>query len=351
MDLTVEQLAVVDAFADVYSRRRRRLTLGGFAGTGKTTVIRAIVDRYPEVVVCTPTGKAAHVLRSKGVEACTMHSLIYKPVLTKKGLDFAVRFIPEKFRAAIVDEASMLNKRMVDDFTAKVQAVFFVGDHGQLEPVGDDPGLMLNPDFKLEQIHRQANTSPIVPFAHHVRQGHEPRSFGETARVQYSGSKDLAHFDVVLCGYNDTRVKVNAWVRKQRGYGGKLPEVGEQIICLRNDKDWLVWNGMMGTVTVIDPQAHRLSVDTDDGPRHDVPFDPAQFGQAKTIVVPYEKASRNRPPQATLWDFGYCLTGHKSQGSQWPRVAVKEEIAPTWSAARWRYTAATRASEELRWVL
>lgn len=351
MKLTEEQEAAVEAFGAVYSGKRRRMTLGGYAGTGKTTVIRAIVERYPEdVVVCTPTGKAAHVLRSKGVDAVTMHSLIYRPIVTEDGLDFERLSNKDRFRAAIVDEASMLSSRLIKDFAAKAHAVLYVGDHGQLEPVGDDPGLMKNLDIELRHIHRQAAGSPIIRFAHNVRQGNDPMTYGDAAYVQHGGTADLAKFDVVLCGYNDSRVRLNAWIRKQRGYSGRLPEVGEQVICLRNDKDWQVWNGMMGTVTAIDVGSSRLSVDTDDGPRHDVPFDPAQFGAPKTILIPYER-KRNKAASKTLWDFGYALTAHKAQGSEFARVAVKEEINANWSANRWRYTAATRASEVLRWVL
>jgi exodeoxyribonuclease-5 len=72
-----------------------------------------------------------------------------------------------------------------------------------------------------------------------------------------------------------------------------------------------------------------------------MPFVPRQFGQEQRL-----DNIRNR----TLWDFGYAMTVHKSQGSEWERVAVFEQIAPAWSAARWRYTAATRASRELVYI-
>lgn len=352
LQLTAEQQAPVDAFASLVSGRKRRLCLGGHAGTGKTEVIRAIVDRYgddTEIVVCTPTGKAAHVLRAKGVDACTIHSLIYRPHVSRKGeLSFERRAGADHIDVAIVDEASMLSAQLVRDFERRAKAVMYVGDHGQLEPIGEDPGLMRSLDIRLEQVHRQAAGSPIIQFAHNVREGNEPETFGDDARVQYGGSKDLADFDVVLCGYNDTRLSVNAWIRKRRSYTGALPKVGEQVICLRNNKDFMVWNGMTAVVTEINEGASRISVDTDDGPRVDLPFDAAQFGAKGTL--PYVKQS-SRTVAKTLWDFGYCLTVHKSQGSEWDNVAVKEEIASTWSPDRWRYTAATRASKQLRWVL
>jgi exodeoxyribonuclease-5 len=349
MQLTPEQQAAVDSFDDVYRGRVKRRSIGGHAGTGKTTVIQAITQRYSDVLCCAPTGKAAHVLRSKGVDAVTLHSLIYVP----RGTDadgeviFERKHTRDMPRCVIVDEASMLSKQLVRDLEKKVKHVLYVGDHGQLEPIGDDPGIMRKPDIRLEQIHRQAADSAIIQFAHHVRCGNKPRTFGEDALVQRGMSDDLADFDVVLVGFNESRLRANAWIRQRRGYSGKLPEVGETIICKRNDKEAQVWNGMLGIVTDIDPETARMSVDTDDGPRRNLLFEPKQFMSATTL--PWERPDGWTTP--TLWTFGYALTCHSSQGSEFDRVAVVEEIAATWSADRWRYTAATRAKQQLRWVL
>jgi exodeoxyribonuclease-5 len=350
MQLTDEQQHAVEAFGDVYHGKRHRLTLGGYAGTGKTTIIRSIVETYGarDLVVCAPTGKAAHVLRSKGVEACTLHSLIYTP----RGVDANGEVVFRRSgnpmpRVVIVDEASMLSVQLVRDLESVVKYVLYVGDHGQLEPIGDDPGLMAAPDIRLENIHRQAEDSPIISFAHHVRRGYEPRTFGPEARVQRGWSDDLVDFDVVLVGFNESRRKVNAWMRQHRDYSGKLPEPSEQIICLRNSSDYEVWNGMTATVKTIDPSRCRMTVDTDDGVRANVLFDPEQFGALQT--KPYAKPRKGQTVP-TLWDFGYAVTAHKFQGSEAAHVVVVDEVASTWSGERWRYTAATRASQELRWV-
>lgn len=351
LQLTPEQQRAVEAFAPVYRGKRRRLTIGGYAGTGKTTIIRAIVEEYGtrDLVVCTPTGKAAHVLRSKGVDACTLHSLIYTP----RGIDPDTGEVIFKRngnpmpRVVIVDEASMLDVRLVKDLESLVKHVLYVGDHGQLEPIGDDPGLMRAPDIRLETIHRQAEGSPIIAFAHHVRTGNDPRTFGDDARVQQGWSQDLADFDVVIVGFNESRRRVNEWMRKQHGFSGPLPQPGERIICLRNNADHQVWNGMTATVRAIDWTRQRMDVDTDDGPRENVRFNPEQFG--KTTTLPYERPRAGKVAP-TLWDFGRAVTCHKFQGSEEKRVAVVDEVASSWSGERWRYTAATRASQQLRWV-
>jgi exodeoxyribonuclease-5 len=350
IQLTPEQVAAVDAFGMLYAGRRRRLTIGGLAGTGKSTIIRAIVDQYrsSDIAVCAPTGKAAHVLRTKGVEgARTLHSLIYtprgedadgKPIFSRTGEP-----VP---RVVIVDEASMLSADVVRDLEKVARHVLYVGDHGQLEPIGDDPGLMSAPDIRLEQIHRQVEGSAIIRFAHHVRRGYAPKSFGLDARVQQGWSDDLIDFDVLIVGYNATRQKINNWMRRRLSFTTQHPQVGEKVICLRNNAEREVWNGMTGTVLSCSPHQRRMDVMTDDGPRHSLRYNPDQFGAERTL--PFK---RTRSKSRTLWDFAYAVTCHKYQGSEAERVAVVDEVSSAWSGERWRYTAATRASKELRWVL
>jgi hypothetical protein len=66
-------------------------TLGGFAGTGKTTLIAYLTDIWENVAVAAYSGKAAHVLRSKHVNATTIHSLIYVPMRTPRGVRYVRR--------------------------------------------------------------------------------------------------------------------------------------------------------------------------------------------------------------------------------------------------------------------
>lgn len=368
------------------------LTLGGLAGTGKTTLVREIMT-WRSCSVVAFTGKAAFVLRTKGViEAQTLHSLIYQPTtackdcgydvalcreihenmierrvqLTADGLspqeiDVRVPLCPASgtktrflrapaipYSFVIVDEASMLNRRLVDDLRSYGSKILFVGDHGQLEPIGDDPGLMRDPQIRLEQIHRQAAENPIIPFAHTVRKGAYPRPGSSSTPgvvVRHGAPGDLADFDVVLCGYNKTRVAVNARIRERRGFSSLRPQPGERVICLRNAADYGIFNGMQATVTGIheDGGDDEISVVDDLGTDYQgLPVMWEQFGAERTFD--YDE-------RRTQWDFGYAMTTHKSQGSEWKRVCVLEQIARNWSASRWRYTAATRAAEELTWCL
>ena len=340
----------MELFADLLrepTSKRARRVLGGYAGTGKTTIIAEILRRHPNagVAVCTPTGKAAHVLRSKGVPAGTIHSLLYyPPTVTDEGLEFAhVRARYDLPKVLIVDEASMLDAKLVEDIERRITKVLYVGDHGQLEPIRNDPGIMRHPDVQLEHIHRQAEGSPIIRFANIARVGERLVSLTPECRV--TGPEPLAElssFDVVLVGFNETRHKLNAWIRHKRGFTGPHPQVGEQVICLRNDKTRRVWNGMTASVVAVDPVRKLFDLLTDGGPRRNVLYDPTQFGQA---------LAGDRRGGPTAWDWGYAITVHKAQGSEWSRIAVVEEIASTWDDQRWRYTAATRAKNELRWII
>lgn len=354
VELSPDQAKAMDAIRAWLKSGRKRLTLGGYAGTGKTTLIREI-RKEAAAAVCAFTGKAAHVLTTKGVDASTIHRLIYQPIdmclkcnreadeCRCKKPKIETRFVKVPMlpcNLVIVDEASMVSRDLLTDLESFRVPVLYVGDHGQLEPVGDDPGLMHNPEIRLEQIHRQAAGSPIIKFAHHVRKGGAPESFGEHAVSRFGLPSDLTDFDIVLCGYNKTRVAVNAAIRRRRGHEGDLPKIGERVICLRNDRNFGIFNGMLATVTKIEEQLGLLSVEDDMGtPFVDLPFEAEQFGAEKTLG--------DTPRNTTLWDFGYCLTAHKSQGSEWDRVLVAEQIASVWSPQRWRYTAATRAAKSL----
>ena len=358
MQLTPEQLAAVDGFTNAWSDSgRAQYVIAGLAGTGKSTLIPALVEevraaRYNSVAVCTPTGKAAHVLRVKGVDdAITLHALLYYP-RQARGQDKVVfvdndEDMPD---VVIVDEASMLDKRIVRDLRARVPFVCFVGDHGQLEPVGEDSGLMQRPDFRLETIHRQVAGSPIIRFAYRVREGKAPMTTDpQLSRVVTRAGQLPLDYDVILCAYNKTRVKLNAWVRRRKGFTGRWPQVGEQVICLRNSREWRVFNGMTGVVAGVNERRRLLSVETDDGRRNAIPFEPRQFGEAETL----QDKALLRKGAPTLWDWAYAITVHKFQGSEAATVAVYDEAPTTdlWSVHRWRYTAATRASERLLWIV
>jgi exodeoxyribonuclease-5 len=379
IDLSGDQQVALDAIIGWYRlapHNKRFLTLGGYAGTGKTTLVREVVRALGRHVrVCAYTGKAAHVLRTKGIEeAQTIHSLIYAPethcsfcdaVLTKDetcrrygtrcskaGTETTFALVPVlEADLIIVDEASMVDAEIHEDLLSFGIPILYVGDHGQLEPINSErnPRIMADPDIRLEQIHRQAANSPVLQFAHHVRQHRAPQTFGDDARVLFTSvaPKDAHEYDITLVGKNETRVAMNTRIRRSLGFIGDWPQPSERVVCLRNCKEYGIFNGMLATVLEVrvpDGDPPELDVVTDDGEtKKGLKFAPDQFGSRRRL----DNVSRKR----ALFDFGYALTVQKAQGSEWKRVLVLEWIHPDTSAARWRYTAATRASEHLTYAM
>jgi exodeoxyribonuclease-5 len=382
--LSQDQVAALRAIGAWYrGRTAPYLTLGGYAGTGKTTLISYLrqalndFDANATVGFCAYTGKATRVLQEKlreqrtmrkGDSVSTIHSLIYT---TQDGGGSAPKWeLKEALDRSllVVDEASMVDEIIWRDLLSFGIPVLAVGDHGQLPPVGSSFNLMTDPTIKLERIFRQEEGSAIIEVATMAREtGVLPvaefgagvrkmdRALPETGvEVQelLSGWKtDL----LILCGYNNTRVKLNQAIREMRDMISPEPQSGDRVVCLRNNRTKHIFNGMIGRIGRVVP------VTGDDGTGwyeaeielegEDYTYSGyilrSQFGAATT-----EKDVPLGPDgeRGDLWDFGYALTVHKAQGSQSQSVLLFEERFAKSSDEDWRrwlYTAVTRAELEL----
>jgi exodeoxyribonuclease-5 len=325
--------------------------LAGYAGCGKTTIIAHLARTWPDVAVVTLCGKAVDVLRKKGVtQAQTLHSLIYTTEQMPNGKPrFYRRSCLPDVRTIIVDEASMINTDLVDDVLSFGLPVLFVGDHGQLQPIGTDPGIMKDPHFRLETIHRQAAGNPILRLATAFREGRSAPSVWRDSqgRLHITSRNEfhrLVRHDVqVICGYRKTRQEGNYSLRKSLGIGNRLVAEGEKLICLMNNKTYGIFNGQVFVVVQVGYQGAEtinLELAVDEKTVIQVPCLIEQFGKKDTI-------DNHRSPKVALMDYAYCLTAHKSQGSEWDEVVALEQIDSRWDAKRWRYTVATRAKERL----
>lgn len=327
--------------------RDQVLTLGGFAGTGKTTLISLLVETLPNVAVAALCGKAAHVLTAKGVKAQTLHSLLYIPYTTAQHrVRFRKRDHLGDIQKIVVDEASMIDHLLLQDLLSYGLPVLFVGDHGQLEPIGTNPKLMVDPKLRLERIHRQALTNPILRLATAFREGRlVPKWSDPRGRLrivpQYEFQGLVSSGAQLICGFNKTRHAVNSRIREIVGRRGTVT-AGDRLICLRNNKTWGIFNGQQLTVLDVHREARTtidLEVESDNGRSFTLPALKRQFG--KNLLEDF------RSQEVALLDFGYCVTAHKAQGSEWPYVVALEEIASKWDKRRWRYTVATRAKDRL----
>lgn len=323
-----------------------------FIATHNTTLAKYVTKFFPDYGVCAFTGKAANVLRKKGIEAKTIHSLIYKPVL-EYGRLVGFEMADRKELGCtgfIVDEASMVSKDIYRDLCSYGLPIIPIGDHGQLEPVGSDFNLMEKPDYTLEEIHRNAGN--IAHFAEHLRFGRPARRFTECEEVWFRPQRrlfdeHLLEVDQIICAYNSTRVEMNSRIRSALGRTGIL-NVGERVMCLKNNKTAELFNGMQGVVNALHecPYSGRnmMSFQPDGGDEKVIWYDTKQFGTEKPTM---DYMGREYP---NPFDYAYCITAHKSQGDEWGKVMVIEQKCKKWDHRRWAYTSASRAKKRLVWA-
>jgi exodeoxyribonuclease-5 len=341
MQLTSEQQTAVDK---IYKnlRSKKDFILSGYAGTGKTTVISELISGLSNVAVCAPTGKAAQVLRSKGIHnASTIHSLIYEKV-SDDPLEFRRRDTLS-YSAIIIDEASMIDKDVLFDLQKYRRPILFVGDGFQLPPVGQDAKILSKPDYILETVHRTALDNPIIKLATWLRgeKRHWCYFFDKhkncdkltfkrrTASVKFN----FQDYDQLIVGRNETRSRMNRKIRQRLGFEHPYPQPGERVICLRNNKKLGVYNGQQFTVKSSRAGQYTLLDD-----------------ERQTVIVPiFEELFLGQPIDRCPWncipfDFSYAITCHKSQGSEWSSIFIQDEAFGT-NPNQWRYTAVTRAKQ------
>ncbi|HSH31275.1 MAG TPA: AAA family ATPase [Candidatus Saccharimonadales bacterium] len=383
--LSADQAEALTAIGHWYKNKTAPyLTLGGYAGTGKTTLIAYLRqalrqhDEDSKVAFCAFTGKAARVLTDKlreqkvprrGDTVSTIHSLIYTAETGPGGQVINwQRKDKLDYDLIMVDEASMIDQAIWTDLVSFEVPILAVGDHGQLPPIGSSFNLMAAPQLRLEHIFRQAETSPIIELATMARtRGHIPvGEYGPGVKKLSKGDADTGQTvqellessgsdQLVLCGYNHTRVKLNQAIRGYRDYDSPLPASGDRVVCLRNNRKAKLYNGMTGYISYLAPAENdpgklwyyaSIRLDNEDYDYEGYVLR-GQFGATETL-----KTVPKNPDGAVgdLFDFGYALTVHKAQGSQARRVLVFEERFPKMSDddwRRWLYTAVTRATDEL----
>jgi exodeoxyribonuclease-5 len=342
--------------------------LFGYAGTGKTTLAQKIAaDVDGDVLFAAYTGKAAQVMRNKGcANARTIHSLIYRPRGEKAEKEtgelqpaFALNRSSPVAKAAlvIVDECSMVDEKLGLDLMSFGAPILVLGDPGQLPPVKAGEGGFFTerePDVMLTEVHRQAMDNPIVALAEEVRGGGRPAygRYGDSRVISRDDitADDVLTADQVLVGTNRTRQKFNRRIRSLKGFDGVLPAVGDKLVCLRNSSEKGLLNGGLWRVASVAERAASATLtmlvrSEDEGPHG---------GSAKVRVA---KAMFESGPESVPWpqrrrseefDFGYALTVHKAQGSQWDRLVLFDEsFAFRDTRERWLYTAITRAAEAI----
>jgi len=334
--------------------------LFGYAGTGKTTLARHLAEGLDgNVVYAAFTGKAALMMEKNGCHgATTIHRLIYTPVRDADGkVMFKLNHRSEASDAALIvlDECSMVDKKLAHDLMSFKTPILALGDPAQLPPV-DGAGFFTEaePDVMLTEVHRQAEDSPVLRLATAVREG-QPLVYGSygDSKVVPDGSlnmEEILEADQLLVGRNISRHHLNSEIRDYLGFEAEKPVCGDRLVCLRNDYAIDVFNGGMFEV-VSDPKLSKftktyrmqvISEDFPDEPAFPIKVKP-EFFKAEELRLSKKELARTHQ-----FTFGYALTTHKAQGSQWNNVVIDDE---SWvfrdDARRWLYTAITRARERV----
>lgn len=383
MQLSDDQKTVIrELFSWLATNNRPQyITVGGFAGTGKTTLISILrkhvhkQNKKINVAFCAYTGKAARVLKQKLQESAavfpddtvgTIHSLIYSPITNDdQEITGWKRRDELKTDLIIVDEASMVDEEIWQDLLDFKLPIIAVGDHGQLPPIKGNFNLMQSPQLTLTQIHRQAQDNPIIKLSIMARtEGKIPAlKYSPTVRKLAKDGLDTQEFigdilnnyksdTLILCGYNNTRVRLNQHIRNAKEIFEPTPQQKDRVICLRNNHEKQIYNGMLGEIVKVE------KTDDEDWVKAEVAMDDEVDTYKGKLYLPQfnltEAANftskRSLTMNGDLFDYGYAMTVHKAQGSQSKKVVLFEERFSRMSDEDWRrwlYTAVTRAEEEL----
>lgn len=387
---------------------RKPFRLFGPAGTGKTTIVRHIEQALGvHAVFGAYTGKAAHVLRKKGVPATTIHSAVYHPVdnyevraewrrLTdelaevteaytesvsypgggspdvwaplfaqKEDLEIKIEALEATMRRPsfefnphsewadadliVLDEVSMVNANMAADIERYGVPVLVLGDPAQLPPIeGGGHYTNATPDVLLTEVHRQALESPVLALATAVRLGQGWRD--QLVKVNLAEAMEA---DQIICWKNSTRWNLIDKIRAKLGRPKGMPVPGDRIMCLVNNKDAGVFNGAQFEVLEVRPGDGdlMLHVRDDEGNERELCafLDGFQGLEAEKLGKSTLRAFRGK---RGLFTFANSITVHKAQGSEWDSVYLVDQthlMSRSSEAEKraWAYTGITRASERV----
>ena len=388
MILTRKQEEGLRIAVERHRNHEKYTVIAGYAGTGKSTLVKFIIEALDvepsKVCYATFTGKAAQVLAKKGNKnAMTLHKLLYNSIPRKGGGFMRIPKDRLEYDIVVVDEISMAPKSITDMLFRHNIYVICLGDPFQLPPIekNEDNHLLDNPHIFLDEIMRQAQESEIIRLTMGIRE-QKPLApvKGNEIQILKAGSLSsgmLQWADQVLVATNFQRHCMNDYMRELKGFGPG-PCNGDKVICLRNYWDsWNYDNGdplVNGTIGLIsDPKEDIIRVPyyayskgvihtlragfvSDLGENFgEINMDPKIMAGGDSELEWRDKYKlgqlKNRIGDVIPKEFtyGYAITCHKAQGSEWDKVLVIEENFPLAKEdhARWLYTAATRAAEKL----
>lgn len=371
MELTRKQEEGLKLAVDRYKQHKPYTCIAGYAGSGKSTLVKFIIDALDidesDIAYCAYTGKASLILQQKGCPgATTAHRLLYNTKELPDGtfVHTPKQHPPENLKLIVVDEISMLEKEQWEILMKWGVPVICLGDPFQLPPINEDNGVLQSPHIFLDEVLRQAQDSEIIRLSMDVREGKSLSYFkGKDVRVvpkDTLSDRLLITADMVMCGKNATRYSLNRRMRKAV-WGDQYvdePINGDKCICLKNQ--WSVGdlvNGAIGTISNIKKDETRYlkprmiaDFDTDYNDWFpELSMDYKLFIDGKPTVNKDNWKMYPKEVRPMEFDYAYCTTVHKSQGSEYGKVVLFNEYlgSDREQYLRWLYTGITRSSEKL----
>ena len=351
--------------------------LGGYAGTGKTTLISSLIDelQLQNIAVVAYTGRAAMIAKSKFMafgnrkytpSFSTIHSLIYSPVIDNQNVIVGWEKRELDYRNCpliIVDESSMVDEDIRDDLESYNIPILYVGDPGQLPPIKGDLS-KIKRDHVLETITRTSKDNPLILLADRARKGLyiKPGTYGDGIKVLYRAkltSRAVIDFynevnnTYVLTDTNARRVTLNTLLANNFGPGVASPDnllPGHRVICLQNTRNVAprIYNGELGFIDKIHnshSSFYIVDLMSDSGNLyHKVAVPKRRFNGGVLSRGDYILLPKN----SIQLDFGYSMTVHKSQGGESDNVIIIGDGACFKKFKKnWLYTAITRSKNRL----
>lgn len=391
MQLTNEQEYIVSKAVDWYYNSSSNLfQFTGPAGTGKSVVMNEIVKRlnlsYNEIAPMSYIGASAIVMRLKGLlNARTIHSWLFNPIEKQKTdinghavinsyfnlPEYEIGFAPKPLigiKLILIDEAGTVPMELRREIDRRNIKTIACGDLNQLPPPTSNPGYLVDGYiYRLTEIMRQAEGSPIIYLAHRASNGLPLHNgyYGNGTFVIDSTeltNEMLASTEILLCGKNKTRESFNRMIRPLK-LGVKeyyTPVHDDRLICRRNN--WNLEanginlaNGLIGKISnypdVSRYQKPRFSIDflpyLSNVPFMDLECDYEYF----TATTEQRKFLKNsKYNRGEKFEYAYAITTHISQGSQFYTGIYIEEYLNRDINARLNYTALTRFSDSVIYV-
>ena len=361
----------------------------GGPGTGKTTILKLAIDIMQtwgmSFSLCAPTGRAAkRMTLATGQDAQTMHRLLEYSFIDKTFMRDEDSPLETDF--VIVDEMSMVDVQLMDALLKAVTNethLILVGDADQLPSVG--AGNVLRdildsetiPSVRLTEVYRQAQESMIISNAHRINNGIEPVlddrqsdfNFYDIADAEIikkavisvftDDKKHTLHTENVrddvqvlapmkkgMLGVNNLNLILQETLnppkphRPQIQFGETIYRLGDKVMQIKNNYsiEWTrsedglpiengkgIFNGDIGIITDIDERNKVLTISFESG-----------------YCAEY---TQELLPEITL---AYCISIHKSQGSEFPNVLlILSNTAPSFLTRNLLYTAVTRAKKQV----